>query len=273
MRALKYSPLLLALVWSAYGNTAGAATTVIGCHNCSYGQYKQQAIAAVPTNGQRTLVYVVDRSNKRLAKYSITIENSEGMTYNRVRTLNPSPQDLVTFNADINELDEFAVEALAGTELPGYFPIKSASEIYNNNQALVQVQGWINDQILTREFLVLSYLFGSKLLENYTADIKVVFPDGSSAVFHVFRLEFAVFAVKVSLRYTPDTAVGPEGNTLPDTSEDLPGYQAEFYFTTSVQAFLNRMRLLGIPVVIPAGGGLTRCEFVGNSMICRLMRH
>lgn len=272
MRLFKFFPLFAGLVLSIYGNAADAATTsVISCHNCSWAQYRQQAIASVPGNGQRTIVYVVDRTKRRLAKYSITIENSEGTTYQRVRSINPSQNDITTFDQDLAELDEFQTAMLAETELPVHFPVFSAAKIHNNNQALLQVQDWVNNRNLVNSYLVLSHLFGAKLLENFTADVKVVFPDGSSAIFHVWRLELDFPYVEVSLRYTSGTAVGPEGNLLPDTAGDLPGFQAQFRFESSVDAFLTRMRLLGIEVTGVGGGGITTCEFLSDRMVCTVM--
>ena len=268
MRLLKYFPLFAGLVWAVHGNTANAATNVISCHNCNWAQYKQQAIASVPTNGQRTMVYVVDRSNRRLAKYNITLEYSEGMLHQRIRVLSPSQSDTSTFNQDLAELDEFQAAMLAETDLPAHFPVGSAAEIYNNNQALLQVQDWVNGRNVVNSYLVLSHLFGAKLMENFTADVKVVFPDGSSAIFHVWRLEIDFPYVDVSLRYTLGTAVGPEGNLLPDTSNDLTGYRGEFRIEASVNAFLTRMRLLGITIVGKHGSGVTQCEFVADRMIC-----
>ena len=117
--------------------------------------------------------------------------------------------------------------------------------------------------------LTFSYFLGEHFLKRFTADIRVIFPDGSEAVFHVarFELEFSVDGIRLELRYSEDTAIGPEGNGLPDTIEDLEGYRGNFRYRDSLETFLGRANLLGVPLEhFP--GMPTTCEFVSGTLVC-----
>ena len=271
MHAGKFMPLLIGLLWSATSMAITDSDIVIGCHGCSGTQYKQQALQRVPDSGPNVTinVYLVDRLNRRLAKYRVVKEYSEGMLYKFAKSRTPTTMELQTFQHDLAEFDEIQKITVIARRLPDNFVVKSAADIYQNLQAQLAVQDWLNNDFLASRVLTFSYFFGEQLLWRFTADIRIVFPDGSEAVFHVsrFELEFSLNGIRLELRYTEDTAVGPEGNALPDTIEDLQGYRGSYYFDDSLNIFMRRVRLLGFP--LPEFPGVpTSCKFVSGALIC-----
>ncbi len=271
MCAGKFMALLIGLLWSASSLAISDSDVVISCHGCSWTQYKQRALQQVPNNGPNVTinVYLVDRANRRLAKYRVFKEYSEGMLYKNARSVTPSTADQLTFQDDLAAIDEIRKISVIARQLPDNFVVKSAADIYQNMQAQIAVQDWLNNDFLSSRVLIFSYFFGEPLLARFTADIRIIFPDGSEAVFHVsrFELEFSMNGIRLELRYTEDTAIGPEGNGLPDTIEDLPGYRGSFYFDDSLRTFIRRVRLLGFP--LPQFPGTpTTCEWVSGTLTC-----
>jgi hypothetical protein len=271
MCAGKFMPLLIGLLWSASSLAISNSDVVTSCHGCSWNQYKQRALQQVPNNGPNVTinVYLVDRVNRRLARYRVMKEYSEGMLYKHARSLTPSTADQLTFQEDLAAIDEIQKMSVIARRLPANFAVKSAANIYQNMQAQLAVQDWINNDFLSSRVLVFSYFFGETLLSRFTADIRIIFPDGSEAVFHVFRfeLEFSLNGIRLELRYTEDTAIGPEGNALPDTIDDLPGFRGSFYFDDSLNTFIRRVRLLGFPLP-QFPGAPTTCEWASGTLIC-----
>ncbi len=271
MRAGKFMPLLIGLIWSATSMAITDNDIVTSCHGCSWAQYKRQALQQVPNNGPNVTVnvYLVDRVNRRLAKYRVMKEYSEGMLYKHAKNRTPSTMELQTFQADLTAFDEIQKISVIARRLPNNFPVRSAADIYQNRQAQLAVQDWLNDDFLSSRVLAFSYFFGEALLARFTADIRVIFPEGSEAVFHVsrFELEISINGIKLELRYTEDTAIGSDGNDLPDTIEDLEGYRGTFYYDDTLDTFLKRVKSFGIPTeVFP--GTPTTCEFVGSTLVC-----
>ena len=271
MHARKFAPLLIGLMWSATSMAITDDDIVTSCHGCSWTQYKQRALQQVPDNGPNVMVnvYLVDRVKRRLAKYRVVKEYSEGMLYKRAKSRTPTTTELQTFEADLAAFDEIQKISLVARRLPNNFPIRSAADIYGNIQAQLAVQDWLNNDFLSTRVLTFSYFLGEHFLKRFTADIRVIFPDGSEAVFHVarFELEFSVDGIRLELRYSEDTAIGPEGNGLPDTIEDLEGYRGNFRYRDSLETFLGRVNLLGVPLEhFP--GTPTTCEFVSGTLVC-----
>ncbi len=271
MHAVKLMPLLIGLMWSATSMAITDRDIVISCHGCSWTQYKHKALQQVPDNGPNITinVYLVDRVNRRLAKYRVVKEYSEGMLYKFAKSRTPTSTELQTFHEDLAAFDEIQKISVITRRLPNHFAVKSAADIYQNRRAQLAVQDWLNNDFLASRVLTFSYFFGEQLLWRFTADIRIVFPDGSEAVFHVsrFELEFSLNGIRLELRYTEDTAVGPEGNGLPDTIEDLEGYRGSFYFDDSLKTFLRRVQLLGLPVT-KFPGVPTSCDFLSGKLVC-----
>ena len=271
MRAGKFMPLLIGLMWSATSMAITDNDIVTSCHGCSWAQYKRQALQQVPDNGPNVTVnvYLVDRVNRRLAKYRVMKEYSEGMLYKHAKSRTPTTTELQTFEADLAAFDEIQKISLVARRLPNNFVVRSAADIYQNIQAQLAVQDWLNNDFLSTRVLVFSYFLGEHFLTRFTADIRIIFPDGSEAVFHVarFELEFSLDGIRLELRYTEDTAIGPEGNGLPDTIEDLQGYRGNFRYDDSLRTFLGRLNLLGIPLE-QFPGTPTTCEFIGETLVC-----
>ena len=87
-----------------------------------------------------------------------------------------------------------------------------------------------------------------------------------------FELELSINGIKLELRYTEDTAIGSDGNALPDTIEDLQGFRGTFYYDDTLGTFLKRVKSFGIPMdVFP--GTPTTCEFVGETLVCYAQQH
>ncbi len=82
-----------------------------------------------------------------------------------------------------------------------------------------------------------------------------------------FELEFSTNGIRLELRYTEDTAIGTDGNGLPDTIEDLQGFRGSFYHDESLNTFLGRVKSLGIPLK-KFPGVPTTCEFVSGTLVC-----
>ncbi|MCZ6500810.1 MAG: hypothetical protein O6946_06880 [Gammaproteobacteria bacterium] len=275
MRAGKYVPLLIGLMWSATSMAITERDVIISCHGCSWTQYKHRALQQAPNNGPNVTinVYVVDRVNRRLAKYRVVKEYSERMLYKYAKSRTPTTAELQIFREDLAAFDEIQKISVIARQLPDHFTVKSAADIYQNMQAQSAIQDWLNDDFLSSRVLAFSYFFGEYLLARFTADIRIIFPDGSEAVFHVsrFELEFSLDGIKLELRYTEDTAVGPEGNALPDTIDDLEGFRGSFYFDDSLNTFLRRVQLLGLPVTnFP--GVPTSCDFLSGKLVCYVDR-
>lgn len=271
MHAGKFMPLLIGLMWSATSMAITDNDIVTSCHGCSWAQYKRQALQQVPDNGPNVMVnvYLVDRVNRRLAKYRVVKEYSEGMLYKYAKSRTPTTTELQTFEADLAAFDEIQKISLVARRLPNNFPVRSAADIYGNMQAQLAVQEWLNNDFLSTRVLTFSYFLGEHFLKRFTADIRIIFPDGSEAVFHVarFELEFSVDGIRLELRYTEDTAIGPDGNGLPDTIEDLRGYRGSFKYDDSLNIFLRRVKILGISLE-KFPGTPTTCEFVGETLVC-----
>lgn len=271
MRAGKFMPLLIGLIWSATSVAITDGDIVRSCNGCSWAQYKRQALQQVPNNGPDVTVnvYLVDRVNRRLAKYRVVKEYSEGMLYKHAKSRAITTTELQTFEADLAAFDEIQKISVIARRLPNNFAVRSAADIYQNTQAQLAVQDWLNNDFLSSRVLTFSYLFGEVFLARFTADIRVIFPDGSEAVFHVsrFELEISINGIRLELRYTEDTAIGSDGNSLPDTVEDLEGYRGTFYYDDTLATFLKRIKSFGIPTeVFP--GTPTTCEFVGETLVC-----
>ncbi|MCZ6880200.1 MAG: hypothetical protein O7F13_03615 [Gammaproteobacteria bacterium] len=264
-------PLLIGLMWSATSMAITDNDIITSCHGCSWAQYKRQALQQVPDNGRNVMVnvYLVDRVNRRLAKYRVVKEYSEGMLYKHAKSRTPTTTELQTFEADLAAFDEIQKISLVARRLPNNFPVRSAADIYGNMQAQLAVQEWLNNDFLSTRVLTFSYFLGEHFLKRFTADIRIIFPDGSEAVFHVarFELEFSVDGIRLELRYTEDTAIGPDGNGLPDTIEDLRGYRGSFKYDDSLNIFLRRVKILGISLE-KFPGTPTTCEFVGETLVC-----
>ncbi len=271
MHAGKFMPLLIGLMWSATSMAITDNDIITSCHGCSWAQYKRQALQQVPDNGPNVMVnvYLVDRVNRRLAKYRVVKEYSEGMLYKYAKSRTPTTTELQTFEADLAAFDEIQKISLVARRLPNNFPVRSAADIYGNMQAQLAVQEWLNNDFLSTRVLTFSYFLGEHFLKRFTADIRIIFPDGSEAVFHVarFELEFSVDGIRLELRYTEDTAIGPDGNGLPDTIEDLRGYRGSFKYDDSLNIFLRRVKILGIPLE-KFPGTPTTCQFVGETLVC-----
>ena len=271
MRAGKFMPLLIGLIWSATSMAITDNDIVTSCHGCSWAQYKRQALQQVPNNGPNVTVnvYLVDRVNRRLAKYRVMKEYSEGMLYKHAKNRTPSTMELQTFQADLTAFDEIQKISVIARRLPNNFAVRSAADIYQNRQAQLAVQDWLNDDFLSSRVLAFSYFFGEALLKRFTADIRVIFPDGSEAVFHVsrFELEISINGIKLELRYTEDTAIGSDGNDLPDTIEDLVGYRGTFYYDDTLNTFLKRVKSFGIHIQ-KFPGTPTTCDFAGSTLVC-----
>lgn len=271
MHAGKFMPLLIGLMWSATSMAITDGDIVRSCHGCSWAQYKRLALQQVPNNGPNVTVnvYLVDRVNRRLAKYRVVKEYSEGMLYKHAKSRMPTTTELQTFEADLAAFDEIQKISLVARRLPNNFPVRSAADIYGNMQAQLAVQEWLNNDFLSTRVLTFSYFLGEHFLKRFTADIRIIFPDGSEAVFHVarFELEFSVDGIRLELRYTEDTAIGPDGNGLPDTIEDLRGYRGSFKYDDSLNIFLRRVKMLGIPLE-KFPGTPTTCKFVGVTLVC-----
>lgn len=271
MRAGKFMPLLIGLMWSATSMAVTDGDIVTSCHGCSWAQYKRLALQQVPNNGPNVTVnvYLVDRVNRRLAKYRVMKEYSEGMLYKYAKSRAITATELQTFQADLTAFDEIQKISVIARRLPNNFAVRSAADIYQNRQAQLAVQDWLNDDFLSSRVLAFSYFFGEALLKRFTADIRVIFPDGSEAVFHVsrFELELSINGIKLELRYTEDTAIGADGNDLPDTIEDLVGYRGTFYYDDTLNTFLQRVKTFGI-YIQGFPGTPTTCEFVGSTLVC-----
>lgn len=271
MRAGKFMPLLIGLMWSATSMAVTDGDIVSSCHGCSWAQYKRLALQQVPNNGPNVTVnvYLVDRVNRRLAKYRVMKEYSEGMLYKHAKSRAITATELQTFQADLTAFDEIQKISVIARRLPDNFAVRSAADIYQNRQAQLAVQDWLNDDFLSSRILTFSYFFGEALLKRFTADIRVIFPDGSEAVFHVsrFELELSINGIKLELRYTEDTAIGADGNDLPDTIEDLVGYRGTFYYDDTLNTFLQRVKTFGI-YIQKFPGTPTTCEFVGSTLVC-----
>jgi len=141
MRAGRIVPLLIGLIWSATSIAVDNGDIVTSCHGCSWNQYKRLALQQVPNSGPdlTTNVYIVDRNNRRVARYRVFKEYSEGMLYKYARNLTPSTSDQQTFQEDLAAFDEVQKISVIARSLPKTFTVKSAADIYKNGQAQLAV--------------------------------------------------------------------------------------------------------------------------------------
>ena len=249
--------LTAVLVLAQFPATAGAAHEYAVCDDCSEVQYREAAVAHMPADPDRPRyeVYVADIPNGNLRRFRVTVANEPGLYLKYAKELAPAETELANFAAFLAARAEI-LRALGVLDFtveipPGHF-VGSAYDLWGSNRNQLLVREFINSElsILETAFSNL-FAFGSFLLDRSASKlfIKVQFPDGSLAFFELQgKHEDLVW------EYLQSKSTDQDGNIIPDRLSDFAGYSGLFN-TLSVQDFLLRATLYGIPIVDQSDGG------------------
>jgi hypothetical protein len=238
---------LLALT-AAAPMQAIAAPDFVSCHRCTDSQARRAAEGAVPMTHPPGVydVYVVDTPNNKLRRFVVTAEREAGFTLNHGAQRTPERRYLREFRTGRSEWVYVRDAAKPGIEIPPGFPVDNAEQVIGSafNQTVISEQ--INQHIPSR----IGSLFGSMLqlfrqIFTFEIQIEVGFPDGSTALFYLDRVDSITSGHMFVYQYKPGSARDSDGNAIPDSPESLANYQGRFTTEPNWERFKRRASRYG----------------------------
>lgn len=229
---------------------AGAADPAIAaCHGCSDATAKSMAEAQVPRTASAGVydVYIVDSPGNRLRLYRVTAEREGRMAFNYAQARTPSSTYLGYFRTSRSEWDYVRQAVKPNIVLPRDFPVQSAESVIGNayNQTVISEQ--LNRHVPTR----IGSLFGAALAMLRTVftraiTAEVAFPDGTTALFVLDRVDNLTSGHTFVYRYKPGSARDSDGNLIPDSVSAFDNYGGRFSTGGNLARFRDRAKMYGV---------------------------
>jgi hypothetical protein len=220
----------------------------ISCHGCGAAQSRRAAEGAVPMTRPSGVydIYVADAPGNRLRRYLVTAEREPGFHVNVASERTPERRYVREFKSARAEWAYVRDAAAKGIVIPRDFPVDHAEQVIGSeyNQRVISEQ--INRYIPAR----IGSLFGSALMllrQIFTAQIviEVDFPDGSTALFYLDRVDSLTSGHMFVYRYKPGSAVDSDGNRIPDSPASLANFQGRYTTEPNWERFKRRSQMYG----------------------------
>lgn len=248
MRITWLNALALAAILQSSAALA-ADPAVVACHGCSYTRAKITAEAQVPRTAKAGVydVYVVDSPGNTLRLFRVTAEREGRMAVNFAQARTPSSTYQGYYTSSRSEWYYVRQAVKPNIVLDPDFPVQSAESVIGNayNQTVISEQ--LNRHIPTR----IGSLFGSALViykTVFTSEItaEVAFPDGTTALFVLDRIDNLISGHAFVYRYKPGSARDSDGNTIPDSVGAFDNYGGRFSTGDNLDRFRNRAKMYGV---------------------------
>lgn len=239
----------LAVAASLQATQAGATDpAIVACHGCSETRAKITAEAQISRNAKAGVydVYVVDSPGNKLRLYRVTAEREGRMAINIAHARTPSATYQGYFRTSRSEWDYVRQAVKPNIVLEPDFPVQSAESVIGNEFNQVVISEQLNRHAPTR----IGSLFGAALLimkTVFTSEItaEVAFPDGTTALFFLDRIDNLLGGHAFVYRYKPGSARDSDGNLVPDSAGSFKNYAGRFTTGDNLGRFRRRARLYG----------------------------
>lgn len=240
---------LIAAAGTLAAPAEAADPAIAACHGCSDVRAKSTAEAQVPRTAAAGVydVYIVDSPGNRLRLFRVTAEREGRTAFNFAQPRVPSSTYQRYFNTSRGEWDYVRQSLKPNIVLPRDFPVQSAETVIGNayNQTVVSEQ--LNRHVPTR----IGSLFGAALAmlrTVFTSAItaEVAFPDGTSALFVLDRIDNLTGGHTFVYRYKPGSARDSDGNTIPDSVSAFDNYGGRFSTGGNLARFRDRAKMYGV---------------------------
>ena len=218
-----------------FSSSLWSSTTdeVISCEGCSTSQASTSA-AAVGIPNTLVYVYVVNAEDELIWRFSVFVVVEPGETLTRVRQLSVDTFAQDTFDEWMDIKNNPPV--IQDYNLPGGVGIGSAWDLWGPNGSVNQL-ALINHMDATQntwfgfDFGELNAIWpalGNRLIEwvipVQPIDIKVIFPDGSSAELDwVLVTNESLKRVDASFTVSAGSSIDADGNPIPETPQEANG--------------------------------------------------
>ena len=244
--------LLLAAALLAVSSSIPAMaddTRIAACHNCSSSKARRTAEGQVSLQDRAGVydVYILDAPRNKLRLFRVTAEREGRVARNYVHARTPSAKYKGYFNQARSEWNYVRQTLKPNIVLDPDFPIKGAESVIGSefNQTVISEQ--LNRHVPTR----IGSLFGAALTfmrTIFTSEIlaEVQFPDGSSAIFFLQRIDSLISGHTFVYRYKPGTAKDSDGNLIPDSAAAFENFQGNFTTTENIRRFGRRSEIYGV---------------------------
>jgi hypothetical protein len=230
--------------------TASTEPIIVTCHSCTAKRAKLTAAAQIPMRWRAGVydVYVVDNPGRRLRLYRVTAEREGWDSYNFVMAATPSSEYKHYFNQAMSEWDYASQAMKANIVLDPAFPIQSAEQVFGSafNQTVISEQ--ININVPTRIGSLFGAAFqiaGAVFKINVKINVLIQFPDGSTALFELVRLNHLTSGHFFVFEYRKGSALDNDGNRIPDSVASLENYQGTFSTPHNWSRFQSRAEIYG----------------------------
>ena len=245
---------LLLAASAAAPATAATDPSFVSCHGCSARQAQRAAEGAIPMTQAAGVydVYVADTPGNRLRRYLVTAEREPGFRVNVAHERTPERRHLSAFREGRAEWVYVKDAAAKGIRIPAGFPVDHAEQVIGSHYNQTVISEQINRSIPAR----IGSLFGSALLllrQIFTAQIivEVEFPDGSTALFYLDRVDSLTSGHMFVYRYKQGSAVDSDGNRIPDSPASLENFQGSYTTEPNFRRFRRRSQMYGAMLEVP----------------------
>ena len=225
-----------------------AAPSFVSCHGCSDSQARRAAEGAIPMTHPPGAyeVYIVDAPGNLLRAFRVAAEREPGFSMNFATRITPAKRLEREFKTARSEWAYVRKGTASGIEIEAGFPVDHAEQVIGSatNQRIISEQ--INRHWPAR----VGSLFGSALMlfrTIFTAEIliEVRFPDGSTALFVLTRVDSLTSGHTFVYLYKKGSARDSEGNAIPDSPESLANFQGDYWSETNFERFKRRAERYG----------------------------
>ncbi len=247
--------------------TADNSPIIVSCHGCTTKKAKLTADAQVPMSWSAGVydVYVVDTPARKLRRFLVTAEREGRQNYNYVVARKPKPEFQGYFDDAISEWIYVSRALKPNIELEPGFPVRNAEQVFGSafNQRVISEQ--INISVPSR----IGSLFGAALQvlgAVFKVDVRlnalILFPDGSTALFELVRLDHLTSGHFFVYEYKKGSARDSDGNAIPDSVSAFENYQGTFSTTGNWNRFVRRAEIYGAGFLL----GFTRQSLPAHSV-------
>jgi hypothetical protein len=225
-----------------------AEPSFVSCHRCSDSQARRAAEGAIPMTHPPGAyeVYVADAPGNKLRAFRVAAEREPGFSMNFGTPMTPAKRLAREFKTARSEWAYVRKGTASGIEIEAGFPVDHAEQVIGSavNQRIISEQ--INQHWPAR----VGSLFGSALMlfrQIFTAEIliEVRFPEGSTALFVLTRVDSITSGHMFVYRYKKGSARDSEGNAIPDSPESLANFRGDYWSETNFERFKRRAERYG----------------------------
>jgi hypothetical protein len=246
-RTIRLGGLLLAATLAGSAQAA-PAPAFVSCHGCTAEQARRAAEGAVPSyrpTGDYP-VYTVNTPGNELRAFLVIVEWESGRSSATARRMQPEQRYVREFREARDEWLYVRSAISRGIEIPKGFPVDDAEQVIGSdfNQTVISEQ--INRHVPSR----IGSLFGSALILfrqvlSVSLVVDVNFPDGSSALFELVRIDGLTSGHTFVYRYQTGSARDSDGNRIPDSPESLQNFRGTFTTFDNLERFGRRSERYG----------------------------